>query len=466
MKTRKDILSNGLWEEKFIWILGISIYLILFVLSIYYYQERIGTIDNAFQTFLLIGENKITVMANRWPAVIIRVIPYLLFKSGLSLSLIMISFSISYVLFHAIIFYIVFKTLRSPRLALLQLFVLLLVCSDGFYWCNSEQIQGLSVVLLFLAIFYLPNKVHSWTQSLLMFLTAIVILFYHPLLLVPILFVLAFNCINKKQILWDHVVIGVGFTGLWFLKSLLFPNWYDNMKSAEFANNFKLYIGNILDLPSLGVFSTELFSKYYLLLIGAILVSIHFIYQKKYIPLLFVSLSSIGYLLLVLIGSPDLKFSYYTEINFYPLVILLFYPLLVSIEAIKIPKIYIRGIITGLLLISIIRIVSYSEVYHQRLSWIEHTIQHQNCNKLIFQDIQIPESIRMQTWSLPYESAILSSGNKYNRTMHPDIQKYKSEEGYTDITFVTSFKILDKGFFTSSYFEWPEGNYCPLVTSN
>ncbi|NNK89436.1 MAG: hypothetical protein HKO89_02410, partial [Saprospiraceae bacterium] len=94
--------------------LGLVIYLVLLVLSICYFKERIGTLDNAFQTFLLITENNITIMADRWPAVIIRIVPWILTTIGAPLIFIMIGFSISYILFQLTIFLLLAITLREP----------------------------------------------------------------------------------------------------------------------------------------------------------------------------------------------------------------------------------------------------------------------------------------------------------------------------------------------------------------
>lgn len=445
--------------SKFILKLGIAVFTILLFMSIFYYNLRIGTLDNAFQTFLLITEKDITIMADRWPAVVVRLIPWVLTLLGSPLALIMLGFSISYILFQLSIFLILAIILKRPGLALLQILVLLLACSDGFYWCNSEQIQGLSVVILGFAIIGQKGmKLNLRNTTLLLFLF-FALLYYHPILIFPFLYLFCFSSIDDLRVHAKEMIVAILFLIAWYIKNQFFSNWYDVMKSEEFAINFDLYFTTFWTLESIPQFFEETLSKYHFIIVGAIVSIFMQIRLKKLHTAFYTLFSAAIYFIIVMIGTPEIQYSFYTEINFYILILIFYFPILKNLSKQQRESILFKLIVLILLIVSIARIISFSDSYEKRLEWISTVLsQQQDCNKIVVLDSQLDPSFRLQTWSLPYESLILGHKIGIKKTLHPFVKQYEDE--YKEDIFVTSFKLLEPQDISSRYFDFPEGAYC------
>jgi len=114
------------------------------LLSIVFYLERTTFLDNPFTIFKLINDEALFVNANRYPAAVVQIIPLLLIKLGAPLKVIMLGCSISYFLFHAIIFSVLRFYLKDKVLSWLLLGLLIIPVAHTFYWNNNELFLGLS----------------------------------------------------------------------------------------------------------------------------------------------------------------------------------------------------------------------------------------------------------------------------------------------------------------------------------
>ncbi|MBT8228867.1 MAG: hypothetical protein KJO50_01310 [Bacteroidia bacterium] len=440
--------------------LGLVIYLVLLVLSICYFTERIGTLDNAFQTFLLITENNITIMADRWPAVIIRIVPWILTTIGAPLIIIMIGFSISYILFQLTIFLLLAITLREPVLAVLQILVLLLACSDGFYWCNSEQIQGISIVILSFGFLRQSDLKINFKNIILMVFLFFALLYYHPILVFPIGYLFCYSTIEKLKPDLRMLGFALVFVIAWYIKNQFFSNWYDIMKSDEFADNLGLYVFNFWTLESISQFFGETWTKYHFIIPGGIVCIFVQLAQKKFLSAWYTLFIASLYFFIVIIATPTIEYSFYTESNFYILILFFYYPILKHLNDHTLNSSTFKITVTAILLISIGRIISYSGNYQKRLDWISSTMEENQCNKIIVTEDLLDHEIRFQIWSLPYESLILGHQKGMNKSIHPLVNSF--EDDYNENLFVTSFKTHEPGEINSAYFQFPEGPYCTL----
>jgi len=177
---------------------------IYFVLCIVLYQERTLFLDNAFQVFLLIQDENIVVNANRWPAVVVRILPLICIKLGFSLKTILMSFSLSYFLFHFGIYAFIKWKLKDNKNAFLVFLLLVIPVCHSFFWCNSELILGLSLMVLWLS-FYENQK---WIS---LSILTLILPWVHPLLLLCFLFVITFLFFDKPQKPKGVVSLGLAF---------------------------------------------------------------------------------------------------------------------------------------------------------------------------------------------------------------------------------------------------------------
>ena len=410
----------------------------------------------------MITDQQIEVMADRWPAVIVRFLPFLLIKIGAPLKFTMIAFSVSYIIFQFIIFYLILHVFKSPRLALLQLLVLLLGCSQGFYWCNSELIQGMSVLILFKAYWDAHGTQWNSRHGLGFLFLGLVLLYIHPLVIFPLLFIFLYDAWRKTSIEKTSLLIGIGFSLLWVVKRWLDPNWYDRMKSGVFLKNLKKYELDIWSTPAVDHFISAIWSNYHFVVLGLFMCIVILLFQKKYLLLAFTLIYVLAYTSIVFISDPQISNKFYSEINFYPLVLIFFFVILHEIDSIRFSAKAIQLTISILIIVSLIRIGISHKTYTMHLAWINAQLDNSVCNKVMVDNEDIPDDIRLDNWSLPYESLIQSHFAQSNKSMHPIINRFNKDNNYIDSIFVTQFKLLEEGDFVNDYFVWPEGPYCRL----
>ncbi len=429
----------------------------------FYWEERTLTFDNAFQIFLMICDHRIEIMADRWPAASARFLPMLAVKMGFSIKAIAIIFSLSYVLVQYCFFFLTAHILKQKRLGYLLLAVMLLATSEGFYWCNSEQIHGLSASILLLASLRSWENHHRKILSLaLACLSFFMVLFYHPLLLFPTFFLLVYNQLNVGFQDRKTLLFLVSFVAVWFCKRQWLPNWYDNGKSAQFKQSMDTWLTRFFEMPSVDYFMGEWWSKYHFLVLGFLVVSYLLIHRKEWLQLLFIYASCVIYLGVVLIGNPVPVNSFYVEINFYALVVFLFYPILLIVKKELLETNWFVGLFSALLFVSMLRILVFSAAFQERVKWVNNTLSHQACAKVLVNEKDIPKEVKMLTWSLPYESLLLSQQKGRITTLHWKNESFLNEGKYTADQWVTDFNSLDSQYIDNVYFDWPSGEYCAM----
>lgn len=445
--------------KRFVWRLGLLCFALQLVLSIWFYQARAGTMDNAFQIVLLTVEEDITIMAHRWPAVVVRAIPLLLVQVKAPLWAVMMSFSLSYLLLQFLFFVLLVRDFKAPRIALVQLAVLLLACSGGFYWCNSEQVQGFSALLL---LWGLWEREGDWAFRhwfLLAFLL-VAVLFYHPLMLFPFVFLGLWRSVyHLKLHLPDLLLTGI-FAGLWFLKRRYIINSYDANKTKDFMSNVEQYWQQFWNIPAFEQFVGELFSKYHFILLGLLLVTVFLVQQRRWLALIFVYVYNLGYLAVVFFGGPGLAESFYAEINYYGLVLFLYFPLLKEAPTHfwKIPA--FRWSLTAVFMLSLLRITLAAGPFQARYDWVKETVAEQKCGKTLIKSEDIPEEISLLEWGIPYEALLHSVGAPESKSLHVLIPDKLEKGNYQAGWFVTSLQTLPPGYLNNHYLRFPKGPYC------
>lgn len=438
--------------------IGNSCFLILLILSLIFYKERIGLLDNSFQTFLMLMDDNIAIMAGRWPAVVIRWIPFSLYKIGASLNIIMVGFSASYIIVHWIMFVLIIK-LRQFDIALIQLLTFVIATSEGFYWCNSEQILGLSICLFSYAVIKTKEEIKHYIKLTLVTLLFIIIAFTHPLLIFPMSFILLLESIVNKELRKFYFKLFVSFVSIWLIKSYFFQNWYDTMKSNSFSENILSGIETWFNPEVLTNLGSEIFPKFHFLLIGLlILIFLGYKYKDK-VVLVFTLAILFTYLMVLIIASGNWVYSFYEETNLYTAVIIIYLPILYYVNKnLDIQNVMMISVIV-MLVISICRISLYSNNFSKKSEWLTQVVQNQLCHKVIINENEIPDKLKFQTWSLPYESIIHSNLRGINVTLHSK-NAFESVKNNNANLFVSEIKTLPSSYFAKGPFVFPPEPYC------
>ena len=430
-------LLNRYWGELF--------FFIYLVLASFFYLERTLFLDNAFQTFLAIQDGFIEVNANRWPAVINRVLLLLAVKLSLGLNTVLWFFSINYVLVHFLAFALIRYLCKDKMLSLALIAMLTIPVVHGFFWCNSELI----LALCFLILWFASIRNNKWWLS---FCLSIVLAWIHPLILIPFGFccLLLLERSSLKNL--KYMISASLFFIAFIVKDRFFPNWYDEIKRTEFLANWNSYALSDLD-PGISILtnSDPIISLVLIISIGILT------YFKKIKTLLIMIISIVPYLIILDIADPQVSNSmrFYNEINLYPV---FFICLLALASEFKIGSLRLFPL-SMMLMISFaaIRWTITSETYTKRIQWITEFIQDKD--RCVVDQSQIDETVMIMTWASAYESLVISSlkGQSRSVLITNEPQKFKVHTGSD--TLLTEFREYALKDLNISYFQLPEKPY-------
>lgn len=445
--------------SKFISLFGWITLSVLLVLSMHYYLERVALLDSAYQIFLMINDGRVEVMTNRWPVVIFRWLPYVALQCNASLALILMLHSISYPLYQAIIFFLLFQVLKKPKFALLWILSICAMISETFYWCPSDLQQGLGLVLLLHAMFESKRPSKKVIRLGIIGILVVMILFIHPLLLFPLGFISGYQFLDGRKNKMHYVYLTLAFVSAWLIKAKWISNWYDIAKQEEFAQHFQTYKSAIWSIPTHAAFGSELVYKYHFLLLFLFISAFLLVRSKKWLSLLLLLGSSLIYILIVHLSNPIPEFPFYREAAYIPLFIFAGYPLLqlISLD----PKSIRIGLI-AIVLMSFIRIYLTGHQYRQRVEWIQKTVMQTDCDKRLIESSELPSQIIKMDWGLPYESLLISQVTLRNsKTIYPvtdseDINQLLEQKD----RFHHRFREMKINELHPKYFNLDNPDYC------
>ena len=92
--------------EKQTSLIGNIAFLVLAIMAIVFWRERTIMLDASFQSFDVINKGKLAIQVQRFGAAFVQMFPLLTSKLGLPLKAILISYSLSFIIFHYLMFLI------------------------------------------------------------------------------------------------------------------------------------------------------------------------------------------------------------------------------------------------------------------------------------------------------------------------------------------------------------------------
>jgi len=248
---------------KKILISGAVVYAALFILSLFFYEERTAFLDIAYHLFYIIKDGDFAIQNNRFGSCFTQFFPLIASKVNVDLQNIMKLYSIAFVILYASVFFIIMLGAKSYQFGLVMLLHSILMVTDTFFWIQSELPQGLAFLLLFFS-FIIHKKGFTTSIFYIPFVTIgiLTLVFFHPLMLFPFLFIVAFfygyDNNTRKPILKSLVVT---FLGLLILKQVFFKAAYDSTAIGG-LKNFVHHFPNYITLQSNKNFIEYVFTDY------------------------------------------------------------------------------------------------------------------------------------------------------------------------------------------------------------
>jgi hypothetical protein len=392
--------------------LGLIVFGILTLMSFLFFRERIGHIDMAFQTFLILKSGSLEIQSGRFGAAVTQFWPWLAQSIGLPLKGVMMAYSFGHVLWPAFLFAFCIK-IGQLRWALILLLGQVMMTTQTFWWL-SEMPQGLPFLIALLAWLDTHKSLKSialWQWP--MWIGAVITAFYfHPLVMWPALFLCLFLTLKQrdKWPLW-------AMTGIYFMLVaickyfILKPDWYDVQAMAR-AKAFADLWPHWVDLKSNHDLMQWCVHYYYWLPLCWIVNTAYYATMKKWFLLVATSFFPLAFIFLVNVPHHESTHQFYMENLYLPLGLMISIPLCFDVLTHWFSRSYQYYLVLLICISGIARIGLARQEWTQRMLWEKNFLQQTTqmpAQKWVIKENQSHRDILKMSWSTPYEFLLLSA---------------------------------------------------------
>lgn len=468
-----NILNPKLTERQFCLGLGhLGMFAFVFF-SIYFYQERLFLIDASYYTYNILHEETFFIAHNRFINYFNQWLPLLMMKMGVGLKGVLISYSLSFMLFYYAIFAIVAYLFKNHKAALFMVVTLVLSCRFKHFMAVTETTNTLAMSFLFIGWVtrdrYLSHTSErkEWGVALFIMLS---LLIGHPIIFLPLLSFMAFYLVFYKQLKNPYAWLTLAFVLLaLFLRYKVLPtSGYEQNKMAA-LDKMGDTMNNFFDqwtYHHLKEYTIKHFKYgYYLYLIGLLAL----LYMRRYLSAL-VSLATMCAFVVVVVviyyqgESVNMLESYYTYFGYF-----WGFTLLAVFSKLEAPKLVRWAPVVLILFISFRSLFLHGGHHTDRLEYIYSLSEeaHQNgSSKTLYPKSKMDGNTVIVPWSVSFSTLMYSTlkDPEDSRTVYlysdKEIQKGKikpEEETFLGATFnLKQFKEKD---IPKRFFKLKEGEY-------
>jgi hypothetical protein len=394
--------------------LGVAAFIGFFVLAIAFYKERAVFLDISFHLFSILKDDTFAIQNNRFAAFFTQLFPLFGSNAGLSLSALSLLYTLSFLILHAIVFFVILLKLKNARIALAYLVYLVIMTAHTFYWIQSEMPQGAAFLFLFAALLdnilsgrTTVNNTFLFAAPLLMFTFS----FAHPLLLFPFAFIMLFFLIHyygQRRFILSLAAAGVI---MFLIKSIFMMSSYDQTAMSG-VDNMIAYFPNYFDHASNRNFIKYIFYDYYFLLIGLIGCLVYYFISKQILKGLLLFCFFIGYCFLINISYPQGGDQFYMENLYLNLGIMVGIPLAFDVFPSLTNRRFKVALGAMMILVCMIRIFATHPLYTARLEWQRNILsgaERTPNKKWVLSPSSWPKDTLLMSWASSYEFWLLST---------------------------------------------------------
>lgn len=401
--------------------LGILVFAILGIASIVYYRERVIYVDSAYYVFNMFNKGLPTAEHNRYALYLYQFIPWIFFKFGAPITLVLKLYSICHILLHALALFFILR-LKKYKIALLLIVMQIIAYRECFFLAVNETALVISASLVLYALLqrHLEKPFSKPAFLIYTFLCVSVALLAHPMAMIVLPFVVLMHGLQTKKNFLKHEALSVFISFLLAFiikKSVSEASGYEDDLFNQ-LNSIGQIFANFSEVYSFKFFYGEFklqsyFFKVYImpLLLIPVIIGIHIRY-KYYLELLAYLISMMGLWLLIIVLFNRGDGNIFMEKNYTPWVMVSLFPLLyLPIERIKYNIGIVSVITISILAYSFYGVYEVTPMYEKRLYLMDRLITEKNpskANKLLIQDSTVNHDEWLGIWALPYETILLS----------------------------------------------------------
>ncbi|MBL7817256.1 MAG: hypothetical protein JNL70_19695 [Saprospiraceae bacterium] len=477
--------------------LGHATFGVLAILALVFWRERTMMLDASFQSFDIINNGKLAIQVQRFGAAFVQSFPLLTSKLGLPLYVVLMSYSLAFVLFHWLAFFICDKILRVKEMALGVLLWYVLMTAHTFYWAQNEVIQGISLCFVYFALLLNRKEFPKlrWYDYPLSIGLVFTLVYFHPLIIFPFCFMWGYFFVDKMpplSILWKKnqtpkpSKLSWGLLG-WSILGFALANYvkfyvtglspYDKGSSERFNNHIVRPLKELLRGPSQKLFWGHCFDDFALVLPFFLLIIGVYVWKKSLLKALFFLFAAFGLIFIIATSYFDSKDWFYLESQYLPLAVMLAIPFIFDVlPQIKNVK-WALGIVSFILVFKILYILQTHKPYTQRLNYLTEMLSKTTRfegTKFFIDHKDIDEKKLLMYWGCAYETLYISAtqspdstrslyvaenagqtlwitgGKKNFFTIFDNIEYHKTNKRYFNFQDTTrGYKLLERKDFDS-----------------
>jgi hypothetical protein len=442
--------------------LSLLVLLALGVLAAVFWQERAWLLDVAYQTVLMLKDGTVQVQVHRFGAAVVQVLPLLGMKLGLPLATISLLYSLSFPLVFLLFWWLAVRGFRQPTMGLALALLYTGMAYDGFYWCTSELQQGLGFLLVFWAFvlrYPLLDKVWHW---LFILPALLALVFYHPLVFIPFLFIWIY--LGEGRWSGRYLALGLLLVALVWAKGHFLPNWYDTSKMTTFRSNLEQFFPNYFTFPAYAKFVKHALLYWWGFPLLLMINTAWFAYTRRWGPLLLMWGFCLGFLVVNAIGSPDPAYRFYSEVNYWPLMVIVAVPFVLEVMPVYCAR---RWAWMGIALFFVARLAIISwhhQPYTARVAWLQDRLAEAPAgDRFVMSENQAPMDTLLMSWGTPFETLLMSAATDPDAActllLTHEPERYAPDLQRGDV-LLNTFRLIPLAGWAHPYWQLPpEGRY-------
>jgi hypothetical protein len=398
----------------FLQVTGFLFFSVLFYFSCKFYLERMLSAGATYYVFQIIQSGSLTSNMGRCGEYIFQLLPWLAVKMQLSLKTILISYSISFILFHYFIFLFITLVLKNNGAGIALLIASCLSYYYAFYTPNMELQECIVLGILLWAIIHpenpYPLKQKNWA-TIGAIATIVAMSLFHPMGIVLAAFVLGLEIVGEKRYnddqLWMIAGIGLCWYVLMYYTLMELPNPQEVFRTFDYA---KYNVSSVRHWLSTKYFDNISYLHFsYLKWVVVILFILSF--RKGTFTFLFVC-GYIGIVTLLFLGnfrsgaSPEVFENYFTVYGFFAGIIFVF--LLYQPRR----KNLVLLVTIPFLFNGLYKIYNAHDLLTQKVNYINRLVEDahkRGLKKCIVDSKCYPYDIAWDSWNMAFETLTYSS---------------------------------------------------------
>lgn len=390
-------------------------YILLAIGSVVLYKERTIFIDTSFYLFEMCRTGQFFIGHFRFGSIFSQLLPLIAIKSGLSLKIVSILYSLSFAIYSMVLYYILWFKLDNKKAATALFVFHVLMCTFTFYWLASELTMALGFCILLVAYTQRFLQKNTSSQNFIFFFPLLLLttIFFHPFVLFGFSFFTVYLVLVDKVERKNMMALQFMFMIAYLLRTAFIKTPYDESAKSGLGN-FAQKAGDFFNLTSTKNFFHYLIHDYYITLLVIIGTILYLVFKRRFIVAIYYFVGLVFLTLMININYPDGGAQFYLE-NQYN-ILAFFTSIILVYEVFENIDIKIEAGILGLIAVfGVIRILTSAAYFTDRLDWYRNLLsstENLPNKKLVIDSKQIPQEKLIMTWCSAYEIWHLSTIEK------------------------------------------------------